>query len=63
MDKLSLDNVKEIKIEDGYEKGLIRTITYITYNDNTTHIIKGDVHLVKGLSNTNTDGPIIDHCI
>ena len=55
MNKLSLDNIKEIKIEGG--------ITYITYEDNNTHIIKGDVHLIKGLLNTNTDGPIVDHCI
>ena len=54
MNKLSLDNIKEIKIEGG--------ITYITYEDNNTHIIKGDVHLIKGLLNTNTDGPIVDHC-
>ncbi len=55
MNKLSLDNIKEIKIEEG--------ITYITYEDNNTHTIKGDVHLIKGLLNNNTEGPIVDHCI
>ena len=55
MKEISLDNIKQIKIEKG--------IVYITYTDGTKFTIKGDIKIIKGLSNKNTDGPIIDHCI
>ena len=55
MKEISLDNIKEIKIEKG--------VVYIIYNDKTTFTIKDDIKIIKGLSNKNLDGPIVDHCI
>ena len=47
MKEISLDNIKQIKIEKG--------IVYITYTDGTKFTIKGDIKIIKGLSNKNTD--------
>ena len=55
MNKISLNKIKEIKIENG--------VTKITYEDNVTHIVNGDIHIVKDLNNEKLDGPIVDHCI
>ena len=54
MREFNLDNIKEVKIKDG--------IVEILYTDGTTHLIKGDVKLIRNLTNTN-DLPIVDHCI
>tara|TARA_Y100001938_G_C7989166_1_gene378540 strand:+ start:170 stop:337 length:168 start_codon:yes stop_codon:yes gene_type:complete len=55
MKKISLDNIKEIKIE--------KCVVHIVYNDGVKFIIKDDIKIIKGLINKNTDGPIVDHCI
>ena len=54
MIEFNLDNVKEVKIKNG--------IVEILYTDGTTHLIKGNVKLIRNLTNTN-DLPIVDHCI
>ncbi len=55
MKELLLNNIKEIKVEKG--------IVYIIYNDGNKLTTKEDIKMVKDLSNKNTDGPIVDHCI
>ena len=58
MKTITLDYIKEIKEED--ENPCRVTVIY---DDGSTYIIKGGIHIIRGLRNKDIDGPQVDHCI